>query len=138
MRLADGSTSIALENSVLFMTAFMAFFSIVIALFKDIPDVRGDRMHDTRTASVRYGVNRVFWVCVGMLHVAYACAVGYAAYVCCGIARAVAIAGQIAFATLLQRKAMITDLANHRQIVDMYMFIWKLFYAQYLLVPFLI
>lgn len=34
---------------------FMLLFSIVIALFKDIPDVKGDEQADVVTFSVRFG-----------------------------------------------------------------------------------
>jgi len=34
----------------------MCFFSVVIAFFKDIPDVKGDRLAAIQTLSVRNGV----------------------------------------------------------------------------------
>jgi len=39
-----------------FVTAMMSIFSVVIAFFKDIPDVKGDRMSSINTLSVRFGV----------------------------------------------------------------------------------
>ena len=42
MKQAIGSTSPALTPPLLFGISFMLICSIVIALFKDIPDVRGD------------------------------------------------------------------------------------------------
>ena len=45
----------ALSRPILFATAFMLLFSVVIALFKDIPDVAGDR-------KVRWAVGRGVWV----------------------------------------------------------------------------
>jgi homogentisate phytyltransferase/homogentisate geranylgeranyltransferase len=42
-----------------FITGFMCFFSIVIALSKDIPDVEGDRVFGIRSFSVRMGKKRV-------------------------------------------------------------------------------
>ena len=43
MKLAMGAASLQPTRPLLFATAFMLVFSIVIALFKDIPDVKGDR-----------------------------------------------------------------------------------------------
>ncbi len=42
--------------SLLFVSGFMCVFSIVIAFFKDIPDVKGDRQSSIPTLSVRLGV----------------------------------------------------------------------------------
>lgn len=42
MQQALGSSRIALTWPLLFAVCFMLVFSIVIALFKDIPDVKGD------------------------------------------------------------------------------------------------
>ena len=42
MRAALGAPALALTRPIVFATAFMLLFSVVIALFKDIPDVLGD------------------------------------------------------------------------------------------------
>jgi homogentisate phytyltransferase/homogentisate geranylgeranyltransferase len=43
IRHALGTAQIALNPSLVFTMGFMLAFSIVIALFKDIPDVKGDQ-----------------------------------------------------------------------------------------------
>lgn len=135
MQVATGARTFAPSSHLVFMTALMAFFSVVIALFKDIPDVRGDAQHDTATASVRYGVRRVFWACVWMLNAAYASAVAYIATHTSGVVRLAGLAAQIVMCLLLQRRAHMTDLDWHEDVVSAYMFVWKLFYAQYLVFP---
>ncbi len=42
MKTALGAQTVALTRPLIFAISFMLFFSIVIALFKDIPDVKGD------------------------------------------------------------------------------------------------
>lgn len=42
MKLAMGAPVVALTRPLVFAISFMFVFSIVIALFKDIPDVKGD------------------------------------------------------------------------------------------------
>ena len=42
----------------LFASSFMSIFSIVIAFFKDIPDVKGDKGSSIQTLSVRLGVRQ--------------------------------------------------------------------------------
>jgi hypothetical protein len=43
MRQAMGVASLAMTRTLAFALSFMVFVSIVIALFKDIPDIKGDR-----------------------------------------------------------------------------------------------
>ncbi|KAJ0089700.1 hypothetical protein Patl1_12551 [Pistacia atlantica] len=47
---------IVITKSLLFATAFMCFFSTVIALFKDIPDIDGDRYFGIQSFSVSLGI----------------------------------------------------------------------------------
>ena len=42
------------------LTATIFCYSIIIAWFKDMPDVEGDNAHAIRTYSIDWGVNRVF------------------------------------------------------------------------------
>lgn len=42
MKLATGASSLSLTRPLIFAISFMLLFSVVIALFKDIPDVKGD------------------------------------------------------------------------------------------------
>ncbi|CAK9204282.1 unnamed protein product [Sphagnum troendelagicum] len=120
-----------------FITGFMCFFSIVIALSKDIPDVEGDRVFGIRSFSVRMGKKRVFWLCVWLLEAAYTAAlvVGLTSptlwtKVAMGV-------GHIAFASILWMKSQNVDLKSTASIAAWYMFIWKLFYAEYILIPFM-
>ena len=50
MKLALGAPSLTLTRPLIFAISFMLLFSIVIALFKDIPDVKGDAQ--VRSASL--------------------------------------------------------------------------------------
>ncbi|PNX96134.1 homogentisate phytyltransferase chloroplastic-like, partial [Trifolium pratense] len=59
------------SRPLIFATAFMSFFSVVIALFKDIPDIEGDKIFGIQSFSVRLGQKRVFWICVTLLQLAY-------------------------------------------------------------------
>lgn len=44
MRQAVGAAQVAMTRPLAFALSFMLFVSIVIALFKDIPDIKGDRL----------------------------------------------------------------------------------------------
>eukprot|EP00892_Ulva_mutabilis_P002778 jgi/Ulvmu1/12500/UM009_0154.1 len=123
------------DTSMLFLAAFMVLFSVVIALFKDIPDVRGDQLHGTQTASVRFGTHRVFWVCISLLVLDYVLAMGYIIMACKGFLRMWTVLCQGSLAMALLYRVKQTNLHKHADVVETYMFIWKLFYAQYLLFP---
>nr|CAB3470995.1 unnamed protein product [Digitaria exilis] len=62
-------------RSVVFATFFMCCFSAVIALFKDIPDVDGDRDFGIQSLSVRLGQHKVYGLCINILMAAYAAAI---------------------------------------------------------------
>ena len=62
---------------VAFTCGFMLLFSIVIALFKDIPDAKGDSTAGVRTMTVRLGTAIPFWTCIWTLTLAYVGACGY-------------------------------------------------------------
>jgi homogentisate phytyltransferase / homogentisate geranylgeranyltransferase len=128
-----GMSGIA-DVSIMFICAYMGFFSLVIALFKDIPDVRGDALHGNKTASVRLGVPNVFWTCIGLLLTSYAFAVWFILFFG-GQFRILVAACEAVLGGMLFFRARKVNLKSGQEIVSAYMFVWQLFYAQYLLFP---
>ncbi|KAF5461740.1 hypothetical protein F2P56_017814 [Juglans regia] len=124
-----------LSRPLIFATAFMSFFSVVIALFKDIPDIDGDKMYGIRSFSVHLGQKRVFWICISLLEMAYGVALLVGLASCCLWSRVITVLGHAILATTLWRRAKSIDLSSKAAITSFYMFIWKLFYAEYLLIP---
>jgi len=107
----------------------------VIALFKDIPDIKGDRKAGIATMSVRMGAPQIFWTCIGLLEVAYAGAI------CVGLmspvwwSKLATTAAHAFMGGLLYWRAEQTDLEDSKSIYSCYMFVWRLFYCEYLLLP---
>ncbi|KAJ0724430.1 putative homogentisate phytyltransferase [Helianthus annuus] len=120
---------------VIFATGFMSFFSVVIALFKDIPDIVGDKIFGIQSFTVRLGQKRVFWICILLLEVAYGAAILVGASSPFLWSRCITIFGHVILGLILWRRAKSTDLENKSAITSFYMFIWQLFYAEYLLIP---
>ncbi|CAK7353864.1 unnamed protein product [Dovyalis caffra] len=116
---------IAVTESLMFATAFMCFFSAVIALFKDIPDVDGDRDFGIQSFSVSLGQERVFWLCVNMLLIAYGAAVVVGASSTFLPSKFITILGHCTLAFVLWLRARTVDLASKESITSFYMFIWK-------------
>lgn len=142
MKRALGSAQITLTQPLAFTMSFMLLFSVVIALFKDIPDIKGDDQAGVRTFSVRFGAPAVFWMCISLLMAAYGGGIAYGAAMAhagAPVAKAAAVSGGHAvLAALLWARARSVNLAKRQEITDAYMFVWKLFYAEYLLVPLLV
>ncbi|XP_019054296.1 PREDICTED: homogentisate geranylgeranyltransferase, chloroplastic-like [Nelumbo nucifera] len=128
--------SVVFSKSVVFATVFMCFFSTVIALFKDIPDVDGDRDFGIQSFSVHLGQERVFWLCIYMLLMAYGTAMVIGASSSFTSSKVITVLGHFILASILWFRAQSIDLMNKASITSFYMFIWKLFYAEYLLIPF--
>lgn len=125
-----------LTRPLIFATAFMSFFSVVIALFKDIPDIEGDKIFGIQSFSVRLGQKRVFWVCIYLLEMAYSVALLVGAASPFLWSKCITILGHAILASILWKRAKSTDLSSKEAITSFYMFVWKLFYAEYFLIPF--
>ncbi|KAJ8767328.1 hypothetical protein K2173_017372 [Erythroxylum novogranatense] len=113
------------SRPLIFATAFMSFFSVVIALFKDIPDMEGDKIYGIRTFTVSLGQKRVFWTCIALLEVAYGVAVLVGLRSSYTWSKWITVFGHAILAFLLWNHAKSVDLKNTAAITSCYMFIWK-------------
>lgn len=59
------------QQTIGFATLFMILFTAAIAMFKDLPDARGDAQAGMKTLTVRIGPTRVLWLCTALLTSAY-------------------------------------------------------------------
>ncbi|KAL8460175.1 hypothetical protein ACS0TY_031906 [Phlomoides rotata] len=125
-----------LSKPVIFATAFMSFFSVVIALFKDIPDIVGDKIFGIQSFTVRLGQKKVFWICILLLEMAYAVALFVGVTSPNSWSKLTAVVGHTFLGWLLLNRTKSIDFKSKASITSFYMFIWKLFYAEYLLIPF--
>lgn len=129
------SRAAVFSKPVIFATAFMSFFSVVIALFKDIPDIVGDKIFGIKSFTVRLGQERVFWICISLLEMAYGIAIVVGAASNCLWSKLITVLGHAVLASILWNRAKSIDFKNKAAITSFYMFIWKLFYAEYFLIP---
>jgi homogentisate phytyltransferase / homogentisate geranylgeranyltransferase len=123
------------------LTAFILLFSIAIALFKDIPDIEGDRRYGISTLSLRLGQRTVFNLALGILTVCYL-GMALAAPWLSGVNQ-LFLAGShtLALALLwwmsrrMSRPKLATQPERTLTYPQFYQFIWKLFFLQYLIFP---
>jgi homogentisate phytyltransferase / homogentisate geranylgeranyltransferase len=117
------------------LTAFVAPFSAAIALLKDVPDIEGDRRYRIATYSVRLGGAVVLRMGLGLLGAAYV-GIAVAAWLLPdGWAAAwLCVAHLLALAALLAA-ARRTDVRDRDVFTGFYMFVWRLFFLEYVVVP---
>ena len=117
------------------LTAFVAPFSAAIALLKDVPDIEGDRRYRIATYSVRLGGAVVLRAGLALLGLAYVGIAIAAPFLLDGWA-AVFLAGShlLVLAGLIVA-ARRTDPADRAVSTGFYMFVWKLFFLEYVIVP---
>jgi homogentisate phytyltransferase/homogentisate geranylgeranyltransferase len=132
-----GISGFVLTRPLAFTMGFMLLYSVVIALFKDLPDIKGDTQAGVRTFSVRHGAKAIYWTCIGLLMAAYAGGVVFAATSPEPWARLPVALGHMALAGLLYSKSVKVNPDRKQDLASHYMFVWKLFYAEYLIIPFL-
>ncbi len=116
---------------------FMTVYGIVIALFKDLPDMGGDMKQNVRTLSVRLGPSFVFNLCLALLSIAYGTAVFMSVvHAPTTISRVVGAVHSVVIVTLLAASRRV-DVSSSDSLYDFYIrFIWKAFYLEYFLLPF--
>ncbi|GFY99857.1 homogentisate prenyltransferase [Actinidia rufa] len=103
---------------VAFITTFVTMFALVIAITKDLPDVEGDRKFQISTFATKLGVRNIASIGSGLLLLNYVGAI---------------------LAAIFMPQAWLLEKANYTQeaISGFYRFIWNLFYAEYIMFPFM-
>nr|WIL06376.1 umbelliferone dimethylallyl transferase [Kitagawia praeruptora] len=125
------------SKSVGFATIFFSVFAAVLGAVKDIPDVEGDKAFGNLTFSVRYGKEKVFSLCLSILLIAYGSAVVLGATSSLLICKLVSVIGHTTLASLLMLRAKSTNLDDPESTQSFYMFLFKLLYAEYVLIHFM-
>ncbi|XP_027935217.1 glycinol 4-dimethylallyltransferase-like [Vigna unguiculata] len=122
-------------RSLIFVIIFMSFYSLGIALFKDIPDIDGDQTFGIQSFSARFGQKRVFWICIFLFEMAFGIALVAGLTSSSLLVKIVTGLGHAVLAWILWYKANFVDLSSKASIGSFYMLIWKLLYVAYFLMP---
>nr|BAK52290.1 isoliquiritigenin dimethylallyltransferase [Sophora flavescens] len=118
-----------------FCIAILSLFFVVIALFKDIPDIEGDKKFGVQSLAVRLGQKRVFWICISLLEMAYGVTILVGATSPFLWSKISTGLGHAVLASIVWNRAKSVDLKNKDSYKSFYMFIWKLICAEYCLIP---
>lgn len=122
---------------------FFGVFGIVIALMKDVPDVRGDAQANIRTLSVRIGQKRIFHsmrrLLTGLFFVygaGFAKGAMTAPSTLLSVCRGGVAAASICAGFSVRKESQTVDPEDPKEVYGFYMHLWKLFYLSYLALPF--
>lgn len=125
----------AFPPAVLALTVFIFVFTLAIAIFKDVPDIEGDRQYNISTFTLRVGQKTVFNLARWVLT---AC---YLGMILAGIAHLPEVNAPFLVTThllaviLLWFRSLTVNLQDKASISRFYQFIWKLFFLEYLVFP---
>lgn len=116
------------------LTLFILVFTFAIAIFKDIPDMEGDRRYHITTFTIKLGAVAVFKLARTVLTLCYLGMI-IVGFNISGVNPVFLIASHAIMLILLWWRSAKVDLHNKTEIASFYQFIWKLFFLEYLLFP---
>ncbi|XP_022151430.1 probable homogentisate phytyltransferase 2, chloroplastic [Momordica charantia] len=125
------------SSPVAFITTFVTLFGLVIALTKDLSDIEGDRKYKITTFATKLGVRKLAFLGSGILLLNYVAAILAAIFMPQAFRRSIFIPTHAIMAMSLVFQTRVLDQAKYTKEAasNFYMFLWKLFYAEYLVFP---
>ncbi|MGB3638239.1 MAG: homogentisate phytyltransferase [Rivularia sp. (in: cyanobacteria)] len=117
------------------LTVFILVFTIAIAIFKDIPDMEGDRQYNITTFTIKLGKDTVFNLSRWLLTACYAGMILVGLLGFAGVNSIFVVSVHFVILGFMWWRTQQTDLQDKSSIASAYKFIWKLFYLEYLLFP---
>ncbi|QCE05328.1 homogentisate solanesyltransferase [Vigna unguiculata] len=101
------------SSPVVFITTFVTFFALVIAITKDLPDVEGDRKYQISTFATKLGVRNIAFLGSGILLMNYIISVLAAVYMPQDFRRWLLIPAHVTFAISLIYQTWVLEQANY-------------------------
>ncbi len=124
-----------LPPSIWVLTLFILVFTIAIAIFKDVPDLEGDRKYQIETFTIVLGKLTVFNFTRWAITIAYLGTIAAGIVISSTINLWFLIISHIGLLGLLWWRSQDIDLEEKESIASFYQFIWKLFFWEYLIFP---
>lgn len=119
--------------TLLIVGSFFFGFAIVIALYKDLPDLAGDRAHRIETLTVRLGPARVIRLGRAMLTACYLIPIGVAL---AGLPQIAALFLLLSHAVIIGgfwRQSLAVRPEDRADVTAFYQLLWRMFYAEFIL-----
>lgn len=124
-----------LVPAVWILTAFVVIFTIAIAIFKDVPDLEGDREYNITTFTILLGKTAIFKISCAVIIFCYLGMIGVGLLSIFNINQLFLIISHLGLLALLLWRSQKVNLDDKNSIAQFYQFIWRLFFLEYLLFP---
>lgn len=125
----------ALNPYVWTLTLFILLFTVAIAIFKDVPDLEGDKQFNIKTFTLVIGKTAVFNLSRGVITLCYCGMLAAGLFCLTSLNVKFFTVSHLLLLGLLWWRSQDVDLSEKSAIADFYQFIWKLFFLEYLLFP---
>lgn len=117
------------------LTLFVLVFTVAIAIFKDVPDLEGDRQYKIQTFTLLIGKQAIFDITRWAISLAYVGSIAASLFFLPTMNHWFFIGYHGILLGLLWFRSQRVDLGESTEITNFYQFIWKLFFLEYLLFP---
>ena len=117
------------------LTLFIIVFTFAIAIFKDIPDLEGDRQYNITTFTIKFGQQAVFDLARWVITISYVGMIGVAWLPGTNINSIFLVISHLLLLAIMWWRSRNVNLEEKSAIASFYQFIWKLFFLEYLLFP---
>jgi homogentisate phytyltransferase / homogentisate geranylgeranyltransferase len=117
------------------LTLFVLVFTFAIAIFKDIPDLEGDRQYQINTFTLRLGTRAVFNLALAVLATCYLGMILMTLFWLHSVQPWLLIGSQVLALGILGWRSQRVDLSQRQAIADFYQLIWKFFFLEYFIFP---
>ena len=131
----SGRSEIFLTPAVLLLTAFILIFTVAIAIFKDIPDLEGDKQYNISTFTILLGKAAIFNLSRWIVTFCYFGMILAGILNLNGINPIFLVSTHVGLLVLLWWRSLDVNLEENQEIASFYQFIWKLFFLEYLIFP---
>lgn len=121
--------------SVWVLTLFILVFTFAIAIFKDIPDIEGDRQYHITTFTIRLGTVAVFNLARGVITICYLGMMAAAFLIYGSLNPVFLVMTNLILLSCMWWKSTSVDLGDKQAIANFYQLIWQLFFLEYILFP---
>ncbi len=125
----------ALNPYIWTLTLFILLFTVAIAIFKDGPDLEGDKQYNISTLTLVIGKSAVFNLSRSVITVCYFGMMIAGLFWLTSLNVSFFVTSHLLLLGLLWWRSRDVDLSEKSAIADFYQFIWKLFFLEYLLFP---
>jgi homogentisate phytyltransferase/homogentisate geranylgeranyltransferase len=117
------------------LTLFILVFTFAIAIFKDIPDIEGDRQYHITTLTIQMGQQAVFNLARWVLTVCYLGMALAGLLWLPSVNSVFLVITHLVALGLMWWQSLQVDFQDKSAIAQFYQFIWKLFFLEYLIFP---